>query len=181
MAKQDLFVLFSNAPGFIVSIWLNMGAAKLQYQEMRSRGDSHDLLLREDADREVFEINGGIGDSGLRQNHTSSLPSFTSHEKWVILIFILWMIVLSIVCFIPMSLEKQAGIIGLVVNINLVVFYGAPLSTILEVLKSKSSNSIHRPTMCKFQSPRSLQLRLHLFLFLAHVQLETAHSNIHWF
>ena len=35
----------------------------------------------------------------------------------------------------------------IIVNLNLVFFYGAPLSTIYQVLKTRSCASIHVPTM----------------------------------
>jgi solute carrier family 50 protein (sugar transporter) len=154
VVKQDLFVLFSNAPGFVLSIWLNMGAAKLQYQEMlRSynvgSNESHSLQLEENIDGEYFDDDGSTNRTHRGTEGEGSIPSFTSHEKWVIRVIIIWALVLSFVCFAPMSAEKQAALIGLVVNINLVVFYGAPLSTILEVMKTRNSSSIHRRTMGK--------------------------------
>ena len=33
--RQNLFIFFGNAPGFCLSLWLNLGAAKLQYQAYR--------------------------------------------------------------------------------------------------------------------------------------------------
>ena len=172
---QDLFVLFANAPGLVLSIWLNMGAAKLQYQEMHRNyiygcGASHSLELQlqhEDEgehDEENTEINSGSNseDGG---NRIRSLPSFTPHEKWVIRVVTIWVLTLSVVCFVPMSRAKQSDIIGLIVNINLVIFYGAPLSTILDVLKTRNSSSIHRRTMCKFfKQLRTILPSIHLFL-----------------
>ena len=38
-------------------------------------------------------------------------------------------------------------IVGIVTNLNLVFFYGAPLSTIATILKSKNTATIHIPTM----------------------------------
>ena len=35
--KQNLFIFFGNAPGFIMSVWLNLGAVKLLYQKHHSR------------------------------------------------------------------------------------------------------------------------------------------------
>ena len=166
VVTKDLFVLFSNAPGLILSVWLNMGAAKLQYQEMHQiyRDDgSHSLQLQIDGGGEedhiiAQDIDENDGASWRSRSTTRNgsttvidkslpLPSFTSHEKWVIYILIIWTVVLSAVCFIPMSGKNQADIIGLVVNINLVVFYGAPLSTILHVVSTRNSASIHRRTM----------------------------------
>ena len=43
--------------------------------------------------------------------------------------------------------EMASIIIGCLVNINLVFFYGAPLQTMRIVIKTKSSDSIHKPTL----------------------------------
>jgi solute carrier family 50 protein (sugar transporter) len=47
------------------------------------------------------------------------------------------------------ALGKETGkmILGIGGNINLVFFYGAPLSNIAEVLRKQTSASIHIPTM----------------------------------
>lgn len=58
-----------------------------------------------------------------------------------------WTIVLCVVGFASFSEEERANIVGLIVNLNLVVFYGAPLGTILKVCESKDSSSIHRRTV----------------------------------
>ena len=178
---QDLFVLFANAPGLVLSIWLNMGAAKLQYQEMRRNyiygcGASHslELQLQQEDEVEHFEENTEINSGSNSEdggNRIRSLPSFTPHEKWVMRVVTIWVLTLSVVCFVPMSRAKQSDIIGLIVNINLVIFYGAPLSTILDVLKTRNASSIHRRTMCKFLKQLrtilpSIHLFLHRFLFI---------------
>merc|ERR1712085_189450 len=43
------------------------------------------------------------------------------------------------------SLEQK--VLGIVVNLNLIFFYGAPLSAIRTVLTTKHSNAFHVPTM----------------------------------
>jgi len=147
VVTQNMFVLVSNAPGLILSIWLNMGAAKLQYQEMyRSRyhGDNS-LFLRNEEEEDSNEFSEDANSSG---SHTYiPVPSCTSHEHWVIGIITIWMIVLTVACFGPLSDVERANLIGIVVNVNLVVFYGAPLSTIKNVLRSRNSVSIHRKTL----------------------------------
>lgn len=44
-------------------------------------------------------------------------------------------------------MEKWKLVIGVVVNINILFFYGAPLSRIFTVMKTRDSSSIHRMTM----------------------------------
>jgi solute carrier family 50 protein (sugar transporter) len=34
---QNLWIFFGNAPGFIISVWLNLGAVKLLYQNIIRR------------------------------------------------------------------------------------------------------------------------------------------------
>jgi hypothetical protein len=78
------------------------------------------------------------------------LPSFTPHEIWVLRVVLVWLIILCAVCFIPMTSTQQANIIGSAVNMNLVIFYGAPLSTIVQVVNTRNSSSIHSRTMGEF-------------------------------
>ena len=70
------------------------------------------------------------------------------HEVLVLLIVTGWIGVASFLVFaehVPSTTKEL--IVGIVVNMNLVVFYGAPLSTIWKVLSTQSSASIHIPTM----------------------------------
>jgi len=69
------------------------------------------------------------------------------HEKIVVSIVAFWIAVISTLYFIGLTIEQWKTIIGFIVNINLFFFYGAPLSTIYTVLKTRDSSSIHRPTM----------------------------------
>lgn len=58
------------------------------------------------------------------------------------------MIILSVISLgKSFSNETRQFIVGITVNANLVFFYGAPLSTIFKVMKTRSSASIHIPTM----------------------------------
>lgn len=137
-------------PGFFLSIWLNNGASKLQYQELCqiSRRQAHCSNNKAD----------NLEDSPLRNRddfpaidqldrRTLNLPSLTAHEYWVLGIFFIWTTILSAVIFVPTTTEVKQQVIGLCVNINLIIFYGAPLSTIATVLRTKNSSSIHRRTL----------------------------------
>lgn len=131
-----------------------MGAAKLQYTQtyqlaMTTQSDfesSHSLHL-EDVSEDVEETEAMSQNERTINSNDLMMPSSTSHEYWVISILILWGITLSTVVFIPMPNDERADIIGIIVNLNLIVFYGAPLSTIVHVFKTKSSRSIHRRTL----------------------------------
>ena len=74
-----------------------------------------------------------------------SIPS--PHEKTTTIIVAFWLIILTLAAFLPFSARQRELFIGIVVNANLVVFYGAPLSTIAKVLKTRNSASIHIPSM----------------------------------
>jgi len=152
---QNLFVLASNLPGLILSVWLNIGAAKLQYLEryetvVKAKYDDHSGGENSSSINSSSALpppsSSPYEESGEGRNDLH-LPSATRHEHWVIRVLIIWGITLSITVFAPMTNDQQANIIGIVVNLNLVVFYGAPLSTIVQVFKTRSSASIHRKTL----------------------------------
>ena len=69
------------------------------------------------------------------------------HEKIVVVMISFWIAVISLLYFLQLSISQWKYVIGIIANINTCVFYGAPLSTIYTVLKTRDSSSIHRPTM----------------------------------
>jgi solute carrier family 50 protein (sugar transporter) len=69
------------------------------------------------------------------------------HEKVVVAVIVIWVAVITCICFFGVTMRQKELIVGITVNINLLFFYGAPLSTIFTVLKSQDSGSIHRWTM----------------------------------
>jgi len=97
-------------------------------------------------------------------------PARTPHERLVMGIILVWTIVLSLIGFLGhykkdneetttnngegetttttiTTMDLAQLIVGYVVNFNLVFFYGAPLSAITQVLKTKRNNTLHVPTM----------------------------------
>lgn len=155
---KDLFVLFANAPGLLLSIWLNFGAVKLQYYDYFSKNvasSQRDGRLAEDMDGSPDEREEDtpaaeemdVAWAEEEMHNKPSGPSVMPHEKKVLRISLLWVIVLSLVGLTTMTREKREEIIGVVVNINLAFFYGAPLSTIATVFRTRSSTSIHVKTM----------------------------------
>mmetsp|Transcript_28085 Transcript_28085/g.59295 ORF Transcript_28085/g.59295 Transcript_28085/m.59295 type:complete len:302 (+) Transcript_28085:285-1190(+) len=152
----DLFVFFANAPGLMISIWLNVGAMKLQYYEeiikyssIQSTDGGGDV----DATEEDEEDKGNENDAGAETanggeaNKCYNAPSLTSHEWRVLTMVIIWMVILSVTSLIPISKDEMKFVVGVAVNINLIFFYAAPLSTIVTVLRTKSSSTIHFATM----------------------------------
>jgi len=142
---EDPFVLAANGPGFLISIWLNHGAAKLQFQSLceisRQRLDSN-IKVDGNSDDRLSDL-----PSSSRSVDGRTQPSLTSHEYWVLGILFMWTVILSAIVFFPMTTEQKQEVVGLCVNANLVVFYGAPLGTITMVLRLKHSSSIHRRTL----------------------------------
>jgi solute carrier family 50 protein (sugar transporter) len=76
-------------------------------------------------------------------------PAPASHELMVLAISTFWLLEFTIIVYTQDVLDEATRvlILGLSVNINLIFFYGAPLSKIATVLETKCSKLIHVPTM----------------------------------
>lgn len=148
---HDYFVLASNAPGLFISVWLNFGAVKLQYNERQMFSDPELEMTKETSSSSSFEIGSesihDAADDESSSDTDEKMASTTSQEKLFLLTVILWVFVFSIVAFAPLSPEPQKLIVGVVVNLNLMFFYGAPLSTIATVVRTRNSSPIHFSTM----------------------------------
>lgn len=180
---QNQFMFWANAPGLIISVWLNLSAAKLQYCDLLAtnmRSSFLQLLDRnrnsfmipegergvlggdlEDDEEEAVAEEGGLPEDGQHEKAKSfahlrrqslnvssqnkQVPA--PHEKVVLGVVTFWVAVISLLAFLQLNVDKWQQVIGIVVNINLSFFYGAPLSTIFTVLKTRDSSSIHRWTM----------------------------------
>jgi hypothetical protein len=210
---NDPFVLAANLPGLILSFWLNIGAAKLQYLKqiqindhnnnnnntiISSSSSSSSSLPDDDDDDEnnndVVEdcTNNNRNKSNDNDNNnnnntgriiyqdsdiipisqqprkrrrniinnstttttsssSSSSSSLTSSSQDVLFLRVISIWSIIIVCVGWIDIFRSSGyeqkIIGILVNINLVFFYGAPLQTMKIVFETKASNSIHTPTV----------------------------------
>ena len=192
---QDLWIFFADCPGFIISVWLNLGAVKLLYKGHYDAGvrDSVINLLPEndqnmsvrypvlhtstgadvtnnESDEESGEItNESLSEDGSQsrssdENKTGisadwtriitevfskqASPTRAPHEQLVMFFVFIWVSCISLICFMPaFSQSTKKMIVGLLGNLNLIFFFGAPLSTIKKVLKDRDSSSIHVPTM----------------------------------
>lgn len=153
---QDLFVFFGNAPGFLMAFWLNLQAAKMQYETFRSTAfrksivnvltaadqASVQLPAEETTHSDTVRIVRGV--TVTAQTMVAPAP----HETLVMANVVVWLAIAALISFSSaLSDETKEFIVGIVVNLNLVVFYGAPLSTIMTVLTTQSSSSIHVATM----------------------------------
>lgn len=114
--KQDPYILASNLPGFLLSLWLNVGAVKIQY------------LLEE------------------RKTEEHSSVRFVPQERLLSKVILVWAAISVWVGWIMPSTSctySPAEVVGILVNFNLVFFYAAPLQSISNVVRTKSSDSIH--------------------------------------
>jgi solute carrier family 50 (sugar transporter) len=164
---HDPFVLASNLPGLILSLWLNMGAAKLQYLALRPPGEAKDHTQQgpqepqqDDTENESSYLPPDVPGAGvlpqgnndavapLQPATAKGLESFVvaPQEAAFLRIVLFWAIVLVWVGWVHPS-KSTPTILGLVVNVNLIFFYGAPLQSMGKVITEKNSGSIHAPTM----------------------------------
>jgi solute carrier family 50 protein (sugar transporter) len=170
---QILWIFLGCAPGLVLSVWLNMGAAKLQYEGFRStemRKSFADFLEKShQKDSQRLSVPSGGGDSeGIQEAQEEAegaLQKLTDfgklvwevtaqkkqapapHETITVVMVFIWLATISLIGFADFPQSTKEYIVGCVVNVNLVFFYGAPLSTILTVLRTRNSASIHLLTM----------------------------------
>ena len=99
---------------------------------------------------------------------SQTTPAETPHERLIMVVIVVWTVVLSVIGFHNHYYYPSASapytngdddddnatendfaqtVVGYVVNLNLVFFYGAPLSKIRIVLKKRQSDFLHLPTM----------------------------------
>jgi solute carrier family 50 protein (sugar transporter) len=73
-----------------------------------------------------------------------------TQERLVLAMVLVWMAVLTAVIAVQSWDDDTRQLVtGLTVNANLVFFYGAPLSTIRHVWRTRSSASLHGPTVVR--------------------------------
>jgi solute carrier family 50 protein (sugar transporter) len=156
---DNLYIFFANAPGLILSIWLNLSAVKLLYGEHRVRevrdavvkyleeGSDRHLRVEEEPDERPVSQKAVNFAKIVLQVTAQKARAPAAHEKIVLCIVFIWVSVLSLLRFANFSSTTRELIVGILVNVNLLFFYGAPLSTIFTVLKTRNSASIHIRTM----------------------------------
>jgi uncharacterized protein with PQ loop repeat len=126
---SDPFILASNVPGLLVSLWLNIGAAKLQYLQLRQERNQ----------------NENMNPAELSKRDESFI--LVSQEVMLLRILIVWLLILVCVGWLGFANGREQQVLGVLANINVIFFYGAPLQTMQTVIEDKSSESIHVPTM----------------------------------
>ena len=163
--KRDIFVLVANVPANFLSIWYNSNAIKLAYLETHKKklDDHHQRQLVSQVQNENTEESITITTTTTTTNTANEvtqremedgqfslqdrllkLPIISLQEAVLITVFFIWMIVVSVVVMVSLTRTEREHIVGVVANINLVIFYASPLSTIRKVVSTKDSSSIHR-------------------------------------
>ena len=167
---KNMWIFFGNAPGLLISIWLNLGATKLLYhghhaKEMRestvafleredpwmlSTCSSNETNSTSSASEEKSTNAEGREDWAtiIHRVTSQAAPAPARHEFVLMLVCTIWVVFGTILVFVDaLDLDAKVLMIGFATNCFLVFFYGAPLSTIFQVLNERHTASIHIPTM----------------------------------
>lgn len=136
----------------MLSLWLNITAIKLQYSQLLNCfGDEDHSDTQSDHNQQ--EADKPTRTTASRKVNSVPLPSSkpfgtVANEKLMYFIALIWMIILSSVGLLPwLEHYVKVNIVGICSNINLIFFFGAPLSSIAVVLRLRSSQPIHRKTL----------------------------------
>ncbi|KAL3921428.1 MAG: hypothetical protein SGILL_002751 [Bacillariaceae sp.] len=144
---RDPFILASNVPGILVSTWLNAGASKLQYYEAKMQQQQ----VNEEESSTSSEEGGDEERSSSQSDGDSNKRTFgwTRQDKTWITILAIWIFLLICVGWLGLIPDRtrQKDVVGLLANINVLFFYGSPLQTMTTVIRTKCSDSIHKPTV----------------------------------
>jgi solute carrier family 50 protein (sugar transporter) len=136
---RDPFVVAANVPGLVLTIWLNSGAAKLQYlsrMEAKRRRDLWDASSPMEETQEVSMLVNELNDD---------IFVMVPQEKILMRVLSVWAVICVYVGW--FSRSDPATTVGVLVNLNLIYFYGAPLQAMNTVIATNNSESIHVPTM----------------------------------
>ena len=164
---QNMWVFFGNAPGLLVSIWLNLGATKLLYQGYHVKAVRESTVAFLEKEKPfVAKDSSNETNSTLSANEqkivessedwatiihrvtSQAAPAPARHEAVVMFMCLVWVVFGAILAFVDaMDLDAKVLMVGIVTNCILVLFFGAPLSTIFQVLRERHTASIHIPTM----------------------------------
>lgn len=152
----DPFLVAANLPSFFVSLWLNYGAAKLQYHQMQHlrmqtndrMSASHQMAEQEqwDASPPVDDDEGSVDGRNPAGAQSDEDFVFVPQERQFFRMIMAWAI-LSTYAYWFTDNRTGSTLVGWVVNANLVFFYGAPLHTLHTVVRTADSSLIHRPTL----------------------------------
>jgi Sugar efflux transporter for intercellular exchange len=138
----DPYMLAANLPGLLFGIVLNVGAIKVQYQEQS-------LLVQQQQQVQQYAMTATAtarnGNNSSNKPVPQLLPMFVEQEQRFLGVLVFWTIVLIGVGWV--YTDAAVPTIGLLVNANLVLYYGAPLQAMSHVIQAKDSSTIHLPTL----------------------------------
>lgn len=156
--RENLILAASTLPGFLITLYLNMGAIKLQYHARHQKRwerackwralDTMSTATYSTSSEESCELlsSNNKDKSVQEENLVNDFDSFVPQELVLYNLALMWMIVCVYADF--FTDQKTASfLIGWVVNLIMLVFYGAPLELLRHVIESQDSAVIHRPTM----------------------------------
>ena len=145
---NDLFVMIPNMIGFFLAVWYNLAATKLLYQQqflpLSTTTTTHASSTDKDTDHDNDDHDNDDHDKVVIPMQHSA-PSFDYYVMGSVMV---WSALVALIGFANgLSLDTKQWIVGLAANVNLLFFYGAPLSTIATVLQTQNTASIHFLTM----------------------------------
>jgi Sugar efflux transporter for intercellular exchange len=126
-------------------------AAQQNSQSQLSGQHRHSQVIRVDQNHMKGGPNG-IGDFDLLvlnvHSSMSKIRTTATQETVLLVVCAIWVFIILCLSFIPgISSTDATSVVGIAVNLNLVIFYGSPLSTIYTVIQTGVSETIHIPTM----------------------------------
>jgi solute carrier family 50 (sugar transporter) len=157
--NRNWFVFWGNVPGFFIACWLNLQACKLRFQEFHAKQVRQSILTALEEESHAFSL--ASSELPLRQESPNMIdyakivwnvtaqktPAPAAQENLVLFIIAFWTAVIGVITMFDFDQKTRESIVGYSVISNLLFFYGAPLSTIFTVIKTRRCNSIHVPTM----------------------------------
>jgi solute carrier family 50 protein (sugar transporter) len=146
--RRNFFVYCANIPGLLFAIWLNLQAVKLQYKNYPCQ--KYSPVSQAEIEKPLPQMEEGDIVTPVITKKGAPLPPLPmTQDIWILFMVVVWLLLTSVLGFQQgtLSPDSQQLLIGSTVNLNLVVFYAAPLSTIYTVIRTQSSASIHVPTM----------------------------------
>lgn len=158
---ENLLVSASAMPGFLICLYLNMGAIKLQYYDLHMKRWEHDAATAKlrscdtmstgsvsTAD-ETFETASCalINKSKVAEEYRNiAFDDFVPQEKYFLKVALAWML---ICVYTGWFVDKETAslYIGFIVNVIMLVFYASPLQTAGSVVLTGDSSVIHRASL----------------------------------
>jgi solute carrier family 50 protein (sugar transporter) len=160
---DNLFVFFGNIFALCLAVWFNMIALELQYAAVQSQDIRRSIARAIQSSTRSIHINQQEAPTAGEAGHIANpfdlakvvwdvaalnTKAPVTHKTIIMVLTVIWTAVLCTIALgrsFPASTKEL--IVGVVVNVNLMFFYGAPLSTIMTVVRTRSSSTIHRRTM----------------------------------